>query len=94
MKKAATPVLSLLALLLVCGALISPRAATAGIAEMAPAPPAAAESAAPPPTPAPTPTPTPTPTPEPTPSVARVLFGGDLVIHTSLTDDAAQADGS
>ena len=94
MKKAATPVLSLLALLLVCGALISPRAATAGIAEMAPAPSAAAESAAPTPTPVPTPAPTPTPTPEPTPSVARLLFGGDLVIHTSLTDDAAQADGS
>ena len=92
MKKAATPVLSLLALLLVCGALISPRAATAGIAEMAPTPSAAVESAAP--TPTPTPAPTPTPTPEPTPSVARLLFGGDLVIHTSLTDDAAQADGS
>ena len=37
---------------------------------------------------------TPTPTPEPTPSVAELLFAGDLVIHTSLTDDAETEDGS
>ena len=46
------------------------------------------------PTPVPTPEPTPVPTPEPEPLRARLLVGGDVVLHLSLYRQALQPDGS
>lgn len=64
-----------------------------------PAPTAAPEPAATPaPTPAPMVAPTPEPTPEPTPAPeplrVKLTIAGDVVLHTTLYDDALQPDGS
>ena len=91
MKRAAALILTAAVLLLAGSYMLSPAEGPAALpAPEAEETPSAAPSAAP----APTPTPTPEPTPEPTPSVARLLFAGDLVMHTSLNDEALQEDGT
>lgn len=46
------------------------------------------------PTPEPTSEPTPEPPPAPEPARARLLIGGDVVLHLTLYDEALQEDGS